>query len=896
MKYITRLLIGFGSFLSMLFLLLVILSNILADLNKNINEIVDDRYVKLNLVNMVQNNVNNMSRLVTNIVLDEAVESMNADNAAFDKSITAISTALGTIQQKTVNERSNLMLLELGYRFTTFVQKSNVVIQMSKAGEKAEAIGLMNQELNPVRDDLLAKMEQIKKMQESVLDEAYNRASEQYQFIRSVAISFIVLGLLAGLLIAAWVIRGISKNLQGITSVISSVSFATIDKLPRIPVKTKDEIGNIARAFNEMAESLEHHTYQEKEYKCAMQEHNWLKTQITDIVKSCQEVQDINRLSQVLISKLAPLTGSSHGVLFTREGNGDSQCFVKTGIYAQEKQEMLVTHIELGEGLVGQCALENKPFYLTQIPSHYFKIGSALGGVQPSALIILPISYEGQVLAVMELASLYDFTPLQQNFLHEVAGSIGAVFSSILKHMQVRNLLRESQALTEELQSQSEELRLQQEELRSINEKLEDQYRSSEMKAKELEKVKEELESNAIQIKQASRYKSEFLANMSHELRTPLNSLLILAQILAENKEKNLSEKQVEFAETIFSSGNNLLHLINDILDLTKVESGKMDIHPAEVELQEIANQLERGFRPVATQKQLDFTIRMDDQLPPFIWTDEQRLLQIITNLLSNAFKFTAEGSVYVDICLQKTPEGSNVAFHVCDTGSGIPLDKQSIIFEAFQQADGTTSRKYGGTGLGLSISREMAHLLGGFIRVKSDEGKGSIFTLYLPLTRENVLEVQGAETYALAPVAASLAQHTKAAADVSGEEGLAGQSVLVVDDDMRNIFALTAALEERGMSVYFAENGRECVHLLQDHPDLDIVLMDIMMPEMDGYETIENIRSMPAFQKLPIIALTAKAMKHDREKCMEAGASDYISKPVNMEQLISLMRVWLYR
>ncbi|MGO0059156.1 response regulator [Brevibacillus fluminis] len=896
MRYKTRMFVGFGAFLIMLLVLLAIISSILTDLNKNINEIVDDRYVKLKAVNAIQNHVNNMSRWINSIVLDETKESVDADMRAYDQATIEITQSMQFLQNKILNEQARLNLAIVTKEIAAYEQKADDVIELVKAGKKEQAVALVNGAMRTERDDMFEKMDELKAMQETLMDEAYASAKEKYDFIRMIAFAFTILGALVGLIIAAWVIRGISRSLREIASVITSVAFNNVKNLPRMQVKTKDEIGEIARAYNEMAETLEEHVEQEDEYKEAMQEHNWLKTQIAEISKGCQEVQDISRLSQFLISKLTPLVGGSYGVLYTREGSADSLTLVKSGTYAIGKQLSAEKTIDVGEGMIGQCVLENKPIYLAQIPPNYFKIGSALGNLEPTTLIILPIPYEGKVLAVLEIASLYEFSPLQQNLLHEITSSIGATFSSMYKHMQVVNLLRESQTLTEELQSQSEELRLQQEELRSINEKLEEQYKSAELKAKELEKAKEVLEDNEVQIKQASRYKSEFLANMSHELRTPLNSLLILAQILAENKEQNLTEKQVEFAKTIYSSGNNLLLLINDILDLTKVESGKMEIHPAELKLQEILDYAERSFRPIAQQKQLSFTVAMDENVPQSIVTDEQRLQQIIANLLSNAFKFTSAGSVHFHITLQETEEGSNLAFLVRDTGCGISSDKQTIIFEAFAQGDGTTSRKYGGTGLGLSISRELAQLLGGFIQVESVEGIGSSFTLYVPLSRKAESAVLGADAYVLAPVAASAAEQTEADAEKDREEGVAGRNVLIVDDDMRNIFALTAALEERGMNVFFAENGREGILVLQENPFIDIVLMDIMMPEMDGYETIEAIRNDPGFHHLPIIALTAKAMKHDRAKCMEAGASDYISKPVNVEQLISLMRVWLYR
>jgi len=419
-------------------------------------------------------------------------------------------------------------------------------------------------------------------------------------------------------------------------------------------------------------------------------------------------------------------------------------------------------------------------------------------------------------------------------------------------------------------------------------------------KTVELEKVKLSLEEQARQLSLSSQYKSNFLSNMSHELRTPLNSLLVLAQILAENSAGNLTAKQVEYAETIISSGMDLLNLINDIMDLSKVESGKMEVYPAEVKLKDIEDYVKRNYLPVAQTRALEFSIQLDNDLPDVIYTDEQRLLQILKNLLSNAFKFTEKGSVLLHIknasmgtTRTRTPM---LAFSVIDTGIGIPEEKHNTIFEEFQQADGTTNRKYGGTGLGLSISKKIAELLGGFISLESQEGKGSTFTLYLPLN----IAGDATKDEAVSEVAVGLEEPS--GDDVNqpeieqNQDLLEGRKILIVDDDMRNVFALSAILENHKVDVLFAENGKEGIKTLQENPDIDLVLMDIMLPKMDGYETMQYIRQIPKYQTLPIIALTAKAMKYDREKCINAGASDYISKPVNLKKLLSLIKVWLYK
>ncbi|MGW3406586.1 response regulator, partial [Streptomyces zhihengii] len=501
--------------------------------------------------------------------------------------------------------------------------------------------------------------------------------------------------------------------------------------------------------------------------------------------------------------------------------------------------------------------------------------------------------------------------------------------------------------------------------LQSSNAELEDkaellaqQNRDIEVKNTEIEEARQVLEERAEQLAVSMRYKSEFLANMSHELRTPLNSLLILAKLLADNADANLSPKQVEFAETIHGAGSDLLQLINDILDLSKVEAGKMDVSPTRIALVQLVDYVEATFRPLTAEKGLDFSVRVSPELPATLHTDEQRLLQVLRNLLSNAVKFTDSGAVELVI----RPAGTDVpqsireqlleagtlrdadadliAFSVTDTGIGIAAGKMRVIFEAFKQADGTTSRKYGGTGLGLSISREIARLLGGEIHAASEPGRGSTFTLYLPLHVaepsapaypqlppgngaqepaaagfEQVVQSSPRQPSAQAGPAALFRRRRKALAAgegadrVPGEQGeqagaeapderrvfaFDGEKVLIVDDDIRNVFALTSVLEQHGLSVLYAENGREGIEVLEQHDDVTVVLMDIMMPEMDGYATTTAIRRMPQFAGLPIIALTAKAMKGDREKAIESGASDYVTKPVDPDHLLSVMEQWM--
>jgi signal transduction histidine kinase/ActR/RegA family two-component response regulator len=549
-------------------------------------------------------------------------------------------------------------------------------------------------------------------------------------------------------------------------------------------------------------------------------------------------------------------------------------------------------------------------------------------------IVILPVLFEGQVKAVIELASFSRFSEIHQSFLDQLTESIGVVLHTIAANMQTEYLLHQSQSLTAELQAQQEELKKtndrleqqalnlqksegllksKQEELRSANEQLQEKARQLseqmhqvEFKNREIEQARAALEEKAEQLSLSSRYKSEFLANMSHELRTPLNSLLILARLLADNVGGNLTTKQVEFAKTIHSSGAELLALINDILDLAKIESGTVTLNIAAERFDEMTDYVERTFRQMAGDKGLEFVVTVGDDLPAAMETDAKRLQQIITNLLSNAFKFTNRGSVSLQVqraasgwslghpVLERA--GTVVAFSVIDTGIGIPANKQRLIFEAFQQADGTTSREYGGTGLGLSISRELARLLGGEIRVTSTPGQGSTFTLYLPLDYQPAHDESGFEpesredSAALepAPQPVSTVEAEEVAPQASSE--LADKKVLVVDDDIRNVFALTSALEQHGMRVMHAESGKEGIEILKRTRDIDLVLMDVMMPGLDGFDTMRIVRQLEGYKSVPIVAVTAKAMVGDREKCIEAGASDYIAKPVNVDVLLATL------
>jgi CheY-like chemotaxis protein/signal transduction histidine kinase/HAMP domain-containing protein len=1006
-------------------------------------------------------------------------------------------------------------------------------------------------------------------------------------------------------------VNQLAANLTTQVRAIADVSTAVTkgDLTRTIAVEAQGEVAALKDNINEMIGNLRETTQRNTEQ-------DWLKTNLAKFTRMMQGQKNLQTVSQMILSELAPLVSAAHGVFYIMQAGKEGQepILRLASSYAYRERKNLARQFRVGEGLVGQAAFEKQRILITNAPDDYIQINSGLGEAKPMQIIVLPIVFEGQVLAVMELASFNRFTESYQALLDQLTETIGIVINTIQANMRTEDLLVQSQSLAEELQTQQEELtetnkrleqqaktlqaseellKTQQEELQQSNEELEEKAQQLqeqnvevERKNREVEEARRQHEEKARQLAVTSKYKSEFLANMSHELRTPLNSLLILAKLLVDNTEGNLNDKQVEFAKTIHASGVDLLTLINDILDLSKIESGMMSLAPSAFTFSELHDLMERTFRQVADDKGLEFELDLAPTLPPAIHTDPTRLQQVLKNLLGNAFKFTEKGKVTlrVETALSGWTQGhealddagSVIAFHVADTGIGIPYDKQAIIFEAFQQADASTTRRFGGTGLGLSISREIARLLGGEIKVESEPARGSIFTLYLPQTYDTVSSegqgvtlqplpepatrqpVRSAEEEGAIPVheeipddregiasgdrvvlvveddinfarillemarekgfkgivtasgetALVLAKryhpdaitldialpdmegwtvldrlkhenatrhipvHIISANDVSDRglhlgafaqiqkpvtkealdgafarikgfiersnksllviedneqqrnaiveligdgdveitgaasakealsllaerhfdcivldlglpdmtgfefiermkddleirdipivvytgreltrkeetdlkrmaeaiivkdvssperlldetalflhrvEGnlpvhkrqileqlhqfdpvLAGKTALVVDDDVRNIYALTSLLERHKMKVLHAESGLEGIAILEQHADqIDVVLMDVMMPEMDGYEAMQRIRDKDRYRNLPVIALTAKAMKGDREKCMAAGASDYITKPIDAQQLVSLLRVWLYR
>ncbi len=978
-------------------------------------------------------------------------------------------------------------------------------------------------------------------------------------------------------------VNQLAANLTTQVRAIAEVATAVTkgDLTRSIKVEALGEVAVLKDNINEMIRNLKDTTLKNSEQ-------DWLKTNLAKFSRMLQGQKDLLTVGRLILSELAPVVSAQHAVFYILDSGREPAQLTLLASYAYKGQSAVGSQLGLGEGLVGQCALEKQKILLANVPPDYIRIASGLGDAAPQNIIVLPVIFEGQVKGVLELASFERFNPTHQAFLDQLTESIGIVLNTIVANMRTEDLLKQSQSLAQELQSRQEELQQTNQELQEKARLLAHQNQEVERKNQEVEQARQALEEKAKQLALTSKYKSEFLANMSHELRTPLNSLLILSDQLSKNPDGNLNPKQTEFAKTIHSSGNDLLMLINDILDLSKIESGTVVVDVGELRLGDLHSYVERTFRHVAESKGVDFAIEMASDVQKSLYTDAKRLQQVIKNLLSNAFKFTQQGKV--SLTVRPVASGWNsdneglkgaasvLEFSVSDTGIGIAPDKQQIIFEAFQQADGSTSRKFGGTGLGLAISREIARLLGGEIRLVSSPGRGSTFTLFLPqsyvppkttrrpaaspgengssrpasasdaapviletpklvnevgddrnclepgdplllivendlafarllleaarergfkglvtslgaaalamtseykpdaitldiclpdidgwrvidrlkndmttrhipvcimstesahdrasrygalavldkpiknretldelldtirdfisqpmkdlvlvgsdpASRERLAEFIGGDQFRLTEAASGqavldiLAQRNvdcvvlqsaptdmpidrllkrferqrpftnlpvilysdQSSAKLEGEPArwvnesvsfrevssperlldqtafflhspveklaeskrrilerlyqtdqvLSGRKVLIVDDDIRNIFALTSILEWRNMKIVAAETGRDAIRLLQTDPEIEIVLMDIMMPEMDGLDTMRVIRKLPQFNSLPIIAVTAKAMKGDREKCIEAGAWDYLSKPVDTEQLLSVLRVWLHR
>ncbi|WP_409294689.1 response regulator [Peribacillus sp. SCS-26] len=924
--------LGLGLTVFFMLLLLSVILMMMSSIKASMLEIVQDRYQKVNYTTEIRQKLYQKDRDLLRLFSGESAEKTAGTESAKD-----IPAMLSQLEQSANREKSKAMIADIKGAYENYAQMENN-IRSGAAGKTSlsELRGMYSNETEN-RNSLFSKIDEFKAYQETLMNDSLAKATDTYnQLVTAlIVVVAIALVLIAGVML--WVIQSTIRNINSITHVIKNVDFNNLSSIPRVPVKARDEIGDIALAFNSMASSIESYNVKEMKYTAEIKEQNWIESNSVEIVNLYSRYVSVNALAEEFMKKLAPAVEANLGAFYLKDDSEGEYVYRKIASYSDPERAAGRQVFKPGEGIIGQAAAEKKAILLDDIPDDYRMISTGLGEAAPKSILIAPVLLKEEVVAVVEIASLKRFTPPQQKLVGNVLDTLGMGITNIAGRMEIERLLIESQAQTEELQAQSEELQsqseelqaqseelqMQTEELRMTNEQLEERSIETELKSKELEKAKEELEQRAKELQMSSKYKSEFLANMSHELRTPLNSILLLSEMLTDESDEAPAEEQKEFARVIHSSGQDLLNLINDILDLSKIEAGKLEINFEEVYLNEFFDRLERNFAQTAKNKNLDFKIDFNGSVPPIIYTDEQRLEQILKNLLSNAFKFTERGSVSIKVSeaaeteIRRLPLAGSVEtwvkISVTDTGIGIPQDKQSMIFEAFQQVDGAIMRKYGGTGLGLSITREFSQLLGAACTVDSREGEGSTFTLIIPnlpeglpqLAEEELAQAEAASALETAAASASTIEAEPAAevkiheAEPPEEEDetavLKRKTVLVVDDDHRNIFTLKNLLKKEGMNIITAENGVECLDKLADHPGVDIILMDIMMPVMDGYEAIQRIRNMDdTVNSIPIIALTAKAMKGDRDKCLEAGATDYISKPLKVDQLLSAMRVWV--
>ena len=1205
-----------GKFISVVLVILVLeviialsATYFLNRVNMNLNAIVDVDAEKVKLAARINRNLVEIHRAEKNILLSNTKEAIERYSSSISETKSELEDRLSELKQL-ADVENKALLSQFSTNYQEFIRINSYIESLvfhesglspnGKQEHSASSPALLISEAITLsqgkgREAFNRAMEVVEKMvdkTEADLDMSKTLSNRSFQSALIVVVLLSVFSIVMGLILALLVSRSISGGMNKMVVVADAIAAGNLEA--PIEISRKDEIGKLAVSVSEMQKAL-------KKSRDESAGQNWLKTGIVRLNDVMLGETDLAGLGNNVITEIATYLDAKVGAFFLTEDREKEPVLSLLGSYAYTKRKNLSNQFRFGEGLVGQSAREKKRILISNVPEDHIKVVSGLGESSPRFISVIPFLYENQVTGVIEIGFLDQPTDLQLTYLDQAMFAIAINFETVQGREQLAKALAQSQTLAEELETQQEELRatneeleeqtqaleaseqklkVQQEELEVANEELREKNESLEEQKREIEKTRKVIEEKAEELAIAGKYKSEFLANMSHELRTPLNSLLLLSSILTDNKEGNLTEDQLESTRVIYQSGNDLLSLINEILDLAKIESGKMELRPEEILIKDVADSLAANFQHMADDKSLNLVINISENAPATIHVDRKRVEQVIKNLMSNAIKFTEKGSVTVDfsrpaknVGLDRSGLDRNnaIAISVEDTGIGISPKDQKLVFEAFQQVEGGTARQYGGTGLGLSISRELARLLGGEIQLISEVGKGSTFILYLPIetgkvelgTRNleletakkpnsntqvqlsnfkspasipddrdsisadekailvieddpkfarlllkqcherglkclatpfgeeglelaekylpeaiildiklpgidgwTVLEIlkenpkirhipvhvmsvedpsmeafrRGAIGYLQKPVkkedleaafhklddifskkvknllvveddknlrksiikligngdvfadeAANAAETILALKsktfdcmildlglpDMSGfqllkaleteerltippvivytgreltreedtqlreyaesiiikgvksEERLLDEAslflhrvvsklpekkrqmitslhdtdvmfkdktVLVVDDDMRNVFALSKVLGEKGMRVLKAENGQRALDVLKEAPALDLVLMDIMMPVMDGYETMKRIRAQETFRKLPIIALTAKAMKEDKTRCIAAGASDYLPKPVDVNRLSSMMRVWLYR
>ncbi|WP_061247957.1 response regulator [Leptospira noguchii] len=1198
-----KLIVGFSIILGMLLISVLFVLDMVSDSNDRLKRIVDVSAKKVNLSHEILIGVLEASRHEKNIIIERGPIKMVYYRDRIYKAVDSVDQNTIELQSYTEGKGSET-LQDFISLWVTYKSDLAQIVSLSLENNKGRAFEISIRKGLTIRDSIIKTLSYLIKKSEENMQSDKKENERKYYLTFLFFILFILVSLFIEIAVSYWIIRTIGNRIQFISQEAEKIANREFSDVPFVEAY-KDELQPIYQFLNKIRESFKEITdnannvasgnyfvdFVPKSEKDVLgnslrmmtsslrkktqenEKHNWMANGQNFLNEKLRGDKTESLLAKDVITFLSNYLNANVGAIYLCD---DSECSLSVfGKYGFISEDRSSEKFALNEGLIGQVAAEQKKIFLTDVEEGSLRILSGILDTKPRQILIVPFVFEGKTQGVIELGKLDSFSSSEIEFIESSVQSIGISFNSARARRKIQELLEQTRIQSEELQAQQEELRQmneeleeqtqvlrqQQEELKVSNEELEEQTHILEMKNKEVELAKNDIEQKTKQLELSGKYKSEFLANMSHELRTPLNSLLILSKDLAENKRKNLSEDQVESANIIYKSGHDLLILINDVLDLSKVESGKMSVNVERVALRKFAKELMSTFKLQATEKKLDLELIFDDDLPEIIRTDSQRLNQILKNLISNALKFTKRGKVQLEI---KKQNKNQILFSVIDSGIGIPEEKHSAIFEAFQQADGSTSRKYGGTGLGLSISRELAKLLGGEIFLKSKVNQGSTFSLSLPIEtneipiseKENeivpnlvdsiqnkfinyptlqddrnqigendkvLLVIEDDLKFASILIKQANEKGFKCISAATGEDGLiltrkykphaiildldlpgmkgqtvlnelkADQSVrhipvhivsaneysielirggavecirkpvhkkeldeafnrienfinrkmknlliieddlnsrkmmlkligngdvkcfeadsgkealrvysenhfdcivldiglpdmngfdliqemekikkeqippiviytgkeltkeedkelqkysesiiikgikseerlldetalflhrmidslpeskqniinnlydkdsilfqkkiLLVDDDMRNVFALSKILSEKGMNVLKAEDGNSALELLSKNEDVDLVLMDIMMPEMDGYETMKKIREVSKYKNLTIIALTAKAMQDDRKKCIEAGANDYISKPVDVERLFSLMRVWL--
>ena len=895
-----------------------------------------------------------LSKKITADVHGEVLELKNTINAMVDQLNQFVSEVTRVVREVGTEGKlgqAAAVTIEVGGVWKDLTDNVNVMAgnltgQVRDIAEVTTAVA--NGDLSKkISADVKGEFLELKNTVNAMVDQLNRFASEVTRVAREVGVE----GKLGGQAQSAEVagvwkdltdnVNQLAANLTNQVRAIADVATAVTegDLTRQVGVEASGEVAVLKDKLNEMIRNLRETTRQNTEQ-------DWLKTNLERFSRMLQGQRDLATVSSMILSELAPLVSAQHGVFYTLaslDDGGEPVLRYQAG-YGYKERKHLASHFRLGEGLVGQCAQGKERILLTDVPGDYVRINSGLGESPPLNIIVLPILFEGSVRAVVELASFSHFSLTHQAFLDQLTETIGLVLNTIEANTLTENLLTQAQSQAQELQARQEELRSSNEDLGTQAKRLAEQNIEVERKNQEVELAKRLVEEKAEQLAVSSQYKSEFFSNMSHELRTPLNSLLILAGELEDNPGQNLTPAQVEYASVIRSSGNDLLRLLNDMLDLAKVESGTVTLQISDLPLIELQDVLERDFVHIADQQGLSFSVELAPGLPPGIATDPGRLRQVLKNLLANAFKFTDSGEVRVRVSRAEdgwspgnktlARAGAVIAFRIADTGIGIAPDMQRRIFEAFAQADGTAARQYGGTGLGLSISLELVRLLGGEIALSSTPEHGSTFTVYLSAAFDGDLAAVASAPEFLAPVFNGDAAAVAAAIEVPGlapsrpsgfvssavngdasaapptpepvvlkplappehpaGAHLAGMKALVVDDDFRNVFALTALLERVHLDVVSAESGEEAIEVLKRTPDVDIVLVDIMMPGIDGYATMRAMRKLPRGGALPLVAFTAKVEEGERQRCIDAGASAYVRKPVDTAALLLVLGEWL--